>query len=61
MQTFGRRPGVRFPSFDGSENEDVFEFLDKFKRAATLNDWNDDDLPINWSSVVFERTCQCMV
>ena len=33
--------------FDGSENEDyVFEFLDKFKRAARLNGWNDDDLPI---------------
>ena len=43
---FGRRVGVSFPIFDGSENEDVFEFLDKFKRAATLNGWNDDDLPI---------------
>ena len=42
----GRRIGVSFPIFDGSENEDVFEFLDKFKRAATLNGWNDDDLPI---------------
>ena len=42
---FGRRIGVSFPIFDGSENEDVFEFLDKFKRAATLNGWNDDDLP----------------
>ena len=43
---FGRRVGVSFPIFDGSKNEDVFEFLDKFKRAATLNGWNDDDLPI---------------
>ena len=43
---FGRRRGVSFPIFDGSKNEDVFEFLDKFKRAATLNGWNDDDLPI---------------
>ena len=43
---FGRRIGVSFPIFDASENEDVFEFLDKFKRAATLNGWNDDDLPI---------------
>ena len=43
---FGRRVGVSFPIFDGGENEDVFEFLDKFKRAATLNGWNDDDLPI---------------
>ncbi|XP_044174956.1 uncharacterized protein LOC114951845 [Acropora millepora] len=43
---FGRGLGVSFPIFDGSENEDVFEFLDKFKRAATLNSWNDDDLPI---------------
>ena len=34
---FGRRVGVSFPVFDGSENEEVFEFLDKFKRAATLN------------------------
>ena len=31
---------------DDSENEDVFELLDKFKRAATLNGWKDDDLPI---------------
>ena len=43
---FGRRIGVSFPIFDGSEDEDVFEFLDKFMRAATLNGWNDDDLPI---------------
>ena len=43
---FGRRIGVSFPIFDGSENEDVFEFLDKFRRAATLNGWNGDDLPI---------------
>ena len=43
---FGRRIGVSFPIFDGSENEDVFEFLDKFKRAATLNGWSHDDLPI---------------
>ena len=42
----GRRIGVSFPVFDGSENEDVFEFLDKFKRAAKLNGWNYDDLPI---------------
>ena len=42
----GRRIGVSFPIFDGSENKDVFEFLDKFKRAAKLNGWNDDDLPI---------------
>ena len=26
---FGRRLGVSFPIFDGSEDEDVFEFLDK--------------------------------
>ena len=44
--TFGRGLGVSFPIFDGSENEDVFEFLDKLKRAATLNSWSDDDLPI---------------
>jgi len=44
---FGRRIGVSFPIFDGSENEDVFEFLDKFKHAATFNGWNDDDLPIS--------------
>ena len=37
---------VSVPIFDASENEDVFEFLDKFKRAAALNGWNDDDLPI---------------
>ena len=43
---FGSRVGVSFPTFDGSENEDVFELLGKFKRAATLNGWNDDDLPI---------------
>ena len=43
---FGRRIGVSFPIFDGSENEDVFEFLDKFKRAATLNGRNDDDKTI---------------
>ena len=43
---FGRRIGVSFPIFDGSGNEDVFESLDKFKRAATLNGWNDGDLPI---------------
>ena len=42
----GRRIGVSFPIFDSSENEDVFEFLDKFKRAAKLNGWKDDDLPI---------------
>ena len=42
----GRRTGVSFPIFDGRENEDVFELLDKFKRAAKLNGWNDDDLPI---------------
>ena len=42
----GRRIGVSFPIFDGSENEDVFEFLDKFKRAAKMNGWNGDDLPI---------------
>ena len=40
---FGGRVGVSFPIFDGSENEDVFEFLE---RAATLNGWNDDHLPI---------------
>ena len=34
---FGRGFGVSFPNFDGSKNEDVFEFLDKFKHAATLN------------------------
>ena len=43
---FGRRIGVSFPIFDGSEKEHAFQFLDKFKRAATLNGWNDDDLPI---------------
>ena len=42
---FGRRVGVSFPIFDGSENED-FEFFDTFQCAATLNGWNDDDLPI---------------
>ena len=43
---FGRRLEVSSPIFDGSENEDVFEFFGKFKRAAKLNGWNDDDLPI---------------
>ena len=43
---FGRRLEVSFPTSDGSQNEDIFEFLDKFKRAAKLNGWNDDDLPI---------------
>ena len=43
---FGRGLGVCFPIFVGSENEYVSEFLDKFKRAATLNDLNDDELPI---------------
>ena len=43
---FGRRIGISFQIFDGSENEDVFEFLDTFRRTATLNGWNDDDLPI---------------
>ena len=43
---FGRRIGVSFPIFDGRENEDVFESLDKFKRATTLNGWHDGDLPI---------------
>ena len=43
---FGRRIVVSFPIFDGSENEDFFESLDKFKRSATLNGWHDGDLPI---------------
>ena len=43
---FGCRIGVSFPIIDDSENEDVFEFLDKFKCPATLNGWNDDNLPI---------------
>ena len=43
---FGRRLEVSFPIFNGNENEDVFEFLNKFMRAAKLNGWNDDDLPI---------------
>lgn len=43
---FGRRLEVSFPIFNGIENEDVFEFLNKFMRAAKLNGWNDDDLPI---------------
>ena len=42
----GRRLEVSFPIFNGIENEDVFEFLNKFKRSAKLNGWNDDDLPI---------------
>ena len=41
-----RRLLVSFPFFDSSENEHVVEFLDKFKRPATLNGWNDDDLSI---------------
>ena len=45
LRTFGCRIGVSFPIFDGSENEEVFQFLDKCKRAATLNGWK-DDLPI---------------
>lgn len=43
---FGRRLEVSFPIFNGIENEDVFEFLNKFMRATKLNGWNDDDLPI---------------
>ena len=43
---FGRRIGHSFAFFYDSENEDVFEFSDKYKRAATSNCWNVDDLPI---------------
>ena len=34
---FGRRLEVCFPIFNGIENEDVFEFLNKFMHAAKLN------------------------
>ena len=37
---------VSFPVFRGDESEDVFDFLDNFKRAATLNGWSNEDLAI---------------
>ena len=43
---FGCRLEVVLTIFNGSENEDVFCLLDKFKRAAKLNGSNKDDLPI---------------
>ena len=43
---FGGRLVVVLTIFNGSENEDVFCLLDKFKRAAKLNGSNKDDLPI---------------
>ena len=33
-------------AFQFSTLVNVFEFVDKFKRAAALNGWNDDDFPI---------------
>ena len=38
---------VSFPVFHGDESEDVFDFLDNFKRAATLNGWSNEDLAID--------------
>ena len=35
---------VSFPVFRGDESEDVFDFLDNFKRAATLNGWSNEHL-----------------
>ena len=37
---------VSFPVFRGDESEDVFDFLDNFKRAVTLNGWSNEDLAI---------------
>ena len=37
---------VSFPVLRGDESEDVFDFIDNFKRAATLNGWTNEDLPI---------------
>ena len=37
---------VSFQVFRGNESEDVFDFLDNFKRAATLNSWSNEDLAI---------------
>ena len=37
---------VSFPVFRGDESEDVFDFLDNFKRAATLNGWSNEDLAV---------------
>ena len=38
---------VSFPVFRGDESEDVFDFLDQFKGAATLNGWSNKDLAIS--------------
>ena len=37
---------VSFPVFRGDESEDVFDFLDNFKRAATLNGWSNEAFAI---------------
>ena len=35
---------VSFPVFHGDKSKDVFDFLDNFKRAATLNGWLNEDM-----------------
>ena len=37
---------VSFPVFRGGESKDVFDFLDNFKRAATLDGWWNEDMAI---------------
>ena len=37
---------VSFPVFRGDESEDVFDFIDNFKRTATLNGRTNEDLAI---------------
>ena len=37
---------VSSPVFRGDDSEDVFDFLDNFKRAATLNGWSNEDLAV---------------
>ena len=37
---------VSFPVFRGDDSEDVFDFLDNFRRAATLTGWSNEDLAI---------------
>ena len=37
---------VSFPVFRGDESKDVFDFLDNFKRAATLYGWSNEYLAV---------------